>query len=248
MCRVNCQQPPYLSTPDNLSDWASFLRQLARQGKQRSETFCGHVKNTLQTPPAPSALPTTPGKIKRILQANTPWSSHALEVILQRSRLCDPPPTFQELRALACASGKRPPRPDGVPPYLLHILPNPVFKLIHDCISLCYSEGYIPKPWLVSETFCLSKGNGQWQDPDRWRPIAMSNSVHRLFMCWVYSKVYPLLSRYLHLNQFGGRQGKSTALATQMFLDTVNSIPDKEALLACDIYHAFDNPRKNTYP
>ena len=113
-----------------------------------------------------------------------------------------PPPTFSELRALARASRKKSPGPDGVPPYLLHILPDPVFKLVHSCISLCYSEGFLPQPWLVSETFCLFKGKGQWQDPDRWRPIAMSNSIYRLFMRWVYSKLYPLVSPHLHPNQF----------------------------------------------
>ena len=33
----------------------------------------------------------------------------------------------------------------------------------------------------------------------------MSNSIYRLFMRWVYSKLYPLVSPHLHPNQFGGR-------------------------------------------
>ena len=132
--------------------------------------------------------------------------------------------------------------------YLLHILPDPVFKLIHNCISLCYSEGFIPKPWLVFETFCLFKGKGQWQAPDRWRPIAMSNSIYRLFMRRVYSKLYPLASPFLRPNKFSGRQGTSTARATQIFLHTIDSMRDKEPLLNFDVYHAFDTPPQTTYP
>ena len=36
------------------------------------------------------------------------------------------------------------------------------------CVSLCYQTGDIPPPCLVSETFCLYKGKGSWQDPYRW--------------------------------------------------------------------------------
>ena len=106
-------------------------------------------------------------------QENTTHIATEHAVVLSRFRphtpksttVRPPPPTFSELRALARASRKKSPGPDGVPPYLLHILPDPVFKLVHSCISLCYSEGFLPQPWLVSETFCLFKGKGQWQDP-----------------------------------------------------------------------------------
>ena len=72
----------------------------------------------------------------------------------------------------------------------------------------------------------------------------MSNSIYRLFMRWVYSKLYPLVSPHLHPNQFGGRQGTSTANATQIVLDAIDSVRDKEALLAFDVYHASDSPPK----
>ena len=86
---------------------------------------------------------------------------------------------------MAGASRRRLPSADRVQPYLLHRLPDPVFKSMPDCISLCYSGGYTPQSWLVSGTFPLSTGKGEWWDPHRWRPIAMSNSIYRLFMCCV---------------------------------------------------------------
>ena len=87
-----------------------------------------------------------------------------------------------------------------MPPYLLHVLPNKGFTILHECFVLWYDSGFMPKHWLSSKTFCLFKGQRKWQDPDRWRRIAMSNSVYRLSMRWVYSnsKLYPMVSPLLH--------------------------------------------------
>ena len=52
--------------------------------------------------------------------------------------------------------------PDGVPPYLLAILPDNAFSVLHHCLSLCYEAGDIPHCWLVSESMCIFKGKGSW--------------------------------------------------------------------------------------
>ena len=155
-----------------------------------------------------------------------------------------PPPTVQELRLLARVPRKKSPCPDGVPPYLLASLPDAVFAIVHKCVVLCCENSHIPEPWLVSETFCIFKGKGQWQDPTRWRPIAMSNSIYGLLMRWIYQTLYPLITPQLHPRQFGGRQRSSTAHATQTFLDDLDSLPNIEAILAFDVDHAFDSPPK----
>ena len=155
-----------------------------------------------------------------------------------------PPAPLPELRKLARAPRKKSPGPDGVPPYLLASLPDALFGIVHKCLTLCSESGYIPDPWLISETFCIFKGKGQWQDPDRWRPIAMSKSIYRLLMRWVYHTLYPLIAPQLHPKQFGGRQGSSTAHATKAFLQELEHMADKEAVLAFGVYHAFDSPRK----
>ena len=72
----------------------------------------------------------------------------------------------------------------------------------------------------------------------------MSNSIYRLLMRWVYRTLYPLLSPLLHPRQFGGRQGTSPAHATQTFLHDIDHLDNVEAILAFDVYHAFDSPPK----
>ena len=153
-------------------------------------------------------------------------------------------PPNHSYTTLAKSYRKKSPGPDGVPPYLLAILPDNAFSVLHHCLTLCYEAGYIPHCWLVSETLCIFKGKGSWRDPDRWRPIAMSNSVYRLLMRWVYKKLYPLISPQLHPRQFGGRQGVSTTHATQTFLDDIDSGNRWEAIFSFDMYHAFDSRPK----
>ena len=70
--------------------------------------------------------------------------------------------------------------------------------MVHSCKTHCHIHGHIPHAWLTSETLCLFKTKGAWQEPDRWRPIAMSNSIYRLLMRWVYRTLYPLISPLLH--------------------------------------------------
>ena len=247
MRTVNSPKPTPQTKPSDVCDWHQVVKQLTRQAKRRSKVFYRRIKHTLLTPPAPSTLPVPSCKIQRILQRNSPWSARAAGVSTPQPLLHDPPPppSVAELRALAKSSRKRSPGPDRVPPYLLAILPHNAFSVLPHCLTLCYEAGDIPHCWLVSETLCIFKGKGSWRDPDRWRPIAMSNSVYRLLMRWVYKKLYPLISPQLHPRQFGGRQGVSTARATQTFLDDIDSGNRWEAIFSFDMYHAFDSPPGN---
>ena len=86
------------------------------------------------------------------------WSANAPHYIPQSPSLPDvPPPSIPELRGLARAARKTSPGPDGVPPYLIAILPDAQFQVVHRCLELCYESGHIPHPWLISETFCIFK-------------------------------------------------------------------------------------------
>ena len=182
MRTVDSAKPTPQTKPSEVSDWHQVVKQLTRQAKRRSKVFYRRIKHTLLTPPAPSTLPVPSRKIQRILQRNSPRSAHAAGLITPVPLLHDPAPPMAELSALAKSSRKKSPGPDGVPPYLLAILPDNAFSVLHHCLTLFYKAGDIHHCWLVSEPLCIFKGKGSWQDPDRWRPIAMSNWVYRLLM------------------------------------------------------------------
>ena len=245
MREINEQKPFPPRTSTDVTDSSMVLRELAKQAKRRSKVLYWRVKNTLLTPPSQSTLPNPNREIQRILQRNTPRSSTALDHVQPQPALPNlPPTTVVELRKLGRARGKKSSKPDGMPPYLLASLPDALFGIVHKCLTLSYEFGSIFDPWLIPETFCIFRGKGQWQDPDRGLPIAMSNSIHRLLMRWVYHTLYPLIAPQLHPKQFGGRQGSSTSHASQAFLQDLEHTNNNEAALAFDLYHAFDNTPK----
>ena len=92
MQRVNDAKPDAPQQAHDITDWASRVRQLAKQGKRRSKVFYRRIKHTLLGPPAQSSLPVPSRKIQRILQHNTPWSADAALIIPQHPELGDPPP------------------------------------------------------------------------------------------------------------------------------------------------------------
>ena len=121
-------------------------------------------------------------------------------------------------------------------------LPDNTFRKIGDMIRICYAKGDMPTTFMHIQTVCLYKGKGQWQDPDRWRPIAMSNSIYRPIMRLVPAKIYPMLVTWLLPHQFRGRCGVSVAHATLSLMDMIDATCDVECLLRFDLYHSFDSP------
>ena len=244
--KVNAEKgEPPCKTHDPQQEWTELIRTLSRQCHQRSETFYKRVKSSLLSPSSLSTLPVPGRGFRRILERNNPWSQDALNAVPHRDRL-EPqdPPTDEELQTFARATRRKSPGPDGIPPHLLAQLPDTTFRKIGDMIRIRYAQGDMPTTFMHSQTVCLYKGKGQSQDPDRWRPIAMSNSIHHLIMRWVHAKIYPMLVSWLHPHQYGGRRGVSPAHATLSLMDMIDATCDLECWLSFDLYHAFDSPPK----
>ena len=166
MRETNEKKQPMERRPTDVTDWAKLVRQLARQAK-RAPKFFSVASNTHYSHP-PRSQPSRPPHAKyNASSKETRPGPPVPSIWYQHNQLpLTPPPTVQELSSLARAPKKKSPGPDSVPPYLIASLPDPVFAVIHKCIVLCYEPSHIPRQWLISETFCLFKGKGQWQDPD----------------------------------------------------------------------------------
>ena len=152
--------PPQSSC--HITDWTSVVRQLAKQAKRRSKIFYRRVKHTLLSPPAQSTLPVPSRKIQRILQCTNPWSTEAGQHIPEYSQLDNPPPpTYDALRTLARAARKTSPGPDGIPPYLLSILPATTFATVHACVSLCTKQVIYPSHGSCLKPSACTKAKGR---------------------------------------------------------------------------------------
>ena len=238
---VNDSHAPTREPDPPVTDWDSVVNQPAKQAKRRSKLFYRRVKHSLLSPPP--SLPSLSPAVKSSAYCTAIPSGRRTQRLsfVWLSASTTSPPILLELRSLARAARKKSPGPDGVPPYLLYMLPDSALSVIHSCLVTCYDSGTLPCECLVSGTFCLFRGRAKWQDPDRWRPIAMSNSIYRPLMRWVHTTLYSLHSPQLHPRQFCGKQGHSPAQATHAFMHDVGQFDRREAILAFDVYHAFDS-------
>ena len=114
---VNDSRAPTREPDPCITDWASVVKQLAKQAKRRSKLFYRRVKHSLLSPPAQSTLPVPTCKIQRILQRNTPWSEDAASLIRQVECLHDPPhPHYPNSAPWPKPPGENPPDPTESPP------------------------------------------------------------------------------------------------------------------------------------
>ena len=124
----------------------------------------------------------------------------ALPKRAHQTRKPDPrPPSISTLRELSKGPRNKAPGPDGVPPYALHHLPDHLFQGVHAFVLEMYNAHAIPPSISESETVCFYK-SGDWRQGDRWRPIALSNSLYRTIPRWIYHQLVPILSLAMHLD------------------------------------------------
>ena len=201
-----------LSSP---TPWEETVKLLLRHARKRTKVFYRRIKAAYFVPPPPSILPPPNRAIQGILQSSRSFDPKVFHSLPDApTRPNPPPPTQEELRFLSRAVRRKAPGPDGIPPYILCHLPDPIFAFIHQYVLLMYKEGTVPEAVSLSNTLPLYKGKGSWTDPDRWRPIAMSNSIYRLLARWIYSVILPILSPFLSKHQYGGLKGRSCGMAT----------------------------------
>ena len=91
---VNDSRAPAREPNPCNTNWASVVKQLAKQAKLRSKLFYRRVKHSLLSPPAQSTLPVPTRKIQRILQAIS-RGQRTQRLSFVELRVCTtPPPTY----------------------------------------------------------------------------------------------------------------------------------------------------------
>ena len=106
-----------------------------------------------------------------------------------------------------------------------------------------HAQQRIPQEISASETVCFYK-KGDWRDGEKWRPIALSNSLYRAIARWIYSILVTIITPLITAWQFGGLKGRTTASSTFQLLEHVAETPGPKSLGMVDFFHAFDSPPK----
>ena len=114
-----------------------------------------------------------------------------------------PPPTPSQLRDFSKGPRSKAPGPDGVPPYALYHLPLFLFLGVHAFVLQMHEHQQIPPEVSASETVCFYK-KGDWRDGEKWRPIALSNSLYHAVARWIYSILVVFTTPLICSWQYGG--------------------------------------------
>ena len=103
------------------------------------------------------------------------------------------------------------PGPDGIPNELLKHLPEGIHQAIHKLFILMWLTGSTPKAWKESRTVLLYK-KGSEHDLSNWRPIALANTLYKLWTGMIAECLSRHADHYniLSSSQEGFRKHKNT--------------------------------------
>jgi hypothetical protein len=138
---------------------------------------------------------------------------------------------------LACinslSSGKAP-GPDEIVNEVLKILPHRVKALIHDLFIIMWATGITPDTWKTSHTVLIYKDKGSPTDLKYYRPIALANTLYKLWTRTVTCVLYDFAEKHRVLSrmQAGFRSMHRTTDQLQLVVQAI-----QDAMLNCqDIY------------
>ena len=120
-------------------------------------------------------------------------------------------PTQEELSkaidSLAC--GKAPGN-DGIPPEALKSGKTALLQPLHELLSLCWEQGYIPQDLKDANIVTLYKNKGDRSDCNNYRGISLLSIVGKAFARVILTRLQSLASRVYPESQCGFRAGRST--------------------------------------
>ncbi|GIY29988.1 retrovirus-related Pol polyprotein from type-2 retrotransposable element R2DM [Caerostris extrusa] len=102
--------------------------------------------------------------------------------------------TFAEVERALRSSEDTAPGPDRIIYHHWRSL-DPNVKVLTQIFNACLRHRKVPNEWKESTTILLPK-NGDPASPSNWRPIALSNTIYKLFMKCVANRFKDWLLRY----------------------------------------------------
>ncbi|KAM8707458.1 hypothetical protein ACLKA7_011527 [Drosophila subpalustris] len=164
-----------------------------------------------------------------------------------------PPPLFT-LQELASAAGalknNKSPGPDGVPTEVLKAIAAERPQVLLDMYNACLVEGKFPAVWKQQKLTLISKGKGNPERAEAYRPLCMLDTSGKLLERLIKPRLAAAVESAggLSPRQHGFRPGHSTLGAIHDVIDTVstaqrgNHYSRKIVLLATlDVRNAFNS-------
>ena len=136
----------------------------------------------------------------------------------------------------------RSPRPDWMPIEFLKMLDDEGPEIIRDILNNCWKNEIIPNELELAELVILYK-KGNVEDSANYRPIALLNTIYKLYAAILPKRLANGLDEKLWETQYGLRKKRSVAQSlfiTRRLQDLAESSGDKLFMVFLDWEKAFD--------
>ena len=119
--------------------------------------------------------------------------------------------TLTELTdAMAQLKKRKASGPDGIPNELWLLLDDHNANLLLDLYNHSWEHGTIPQEWAEAIVVSIYKGKGDDTDPSNYRPIALLNTVYKIYATMLQRRLAGNIESRLRPTQYGFRAGKGT--------------------------------------
>jgi hypothetical protein len=119
--------------------------------------------------------------------------------------------TIEEIRmSIRKVKNNMSPEPDGIPVEFLKLLDDDGLELIRNILNNCWENEIMPDEMELAELVTLYK-KGNVEDPANYRPIALLNTIYKLYAAILQKRLAAGLDEKLWETQYGFRKKRSTA-------------------------------------
>ena len=117
--------------------------------------------------------------------------------------------TLAELSdAMAQLKKRKASGPDGIPNELWLLLDDHNANLLLDLYNHSWEHGTIPQEWAEAIVVSIYKGKGDDTDPSNYRPIALLNTVYKIYATMLQRRLAGKIESRLRPTQYGFRAGQ----------------------------------------
>ena len=102
------------------------------------------------------------------------------------------------------------PGPDGIPVEFFKRMNEENMTIVLDILNECWRNEIMPDEMELAELVTLYK-KGNVEDPANYRPIALLNTIYKLYASIIQVRLSPGLDESLWETQFGFRKKRSTS-------------------------------------
>ena len=116
-------------------------------------------------------------------------------------------------------------------------------RLVLVTLNEWWNSEKVPAEQLRSRIVLIFKNKGSSNNIDNYRPISLTNSIHKIFAAIIQKRLSDQIDPYLQKTQFGFRKGKSTAHAIHIIrriMDIGYRAGQQLCLILLDWEKAFD--------